>query len=340
MSQLSLLHRVGSQPRCASCMLTSAARAPARSLGRSATPATPRLQKRYPVSGFLRGRLSRALFERSEATRSSSELCGLPPLTSCRSGQNDCQTPRQLPPEAPNFVGRLPELAQLQALVPSKRSSSRSGLAVIVGGPGVGKTALALRWAHQVKDRFPDGQIYIDLRGFGPNPTLTATDALASMLRALGIESTNVPPDEAASSAMYRSVTADRRILLLLDNAADEAQIRPLLPGSSACAVLITSRRVLSGLVVKEGAAIVSLDVLSHDEAWRRFRSEGRGGASQGRAGRNGRDHSSLRCPAAGNCDRRRACGHPSGSAVALRRDSSSGVGWEAVRVVQSGLGR
>src|SRR5262249_51616448 len=123
-------------------------------------------------------------------------------------------------------------------------------ISTISGTAGVGKTALAVHWAHAVADQFPDGQIYLNLRGFGPSAApLDPADAIRALLAAFGVQHA---PD--APGALYRRLVADRRMLILLDNAADADQVRPLLPGSASCHVIVTSRQQLSGLVATDGA--------------------------------------------------------------------------------------
>ncbi|WP_149184015.1 BTAD domain-containing putative transcriptional regulator [Streptomyces sp. TRM49041] len=176
--------------------------------------------------------------------------------------------PSQMPAEPTDYVGRTAELERLDRLLlaPGERGGQVPA-ALITGLPGVGKTALALHWAHRVRGRFPDGQLYVDLHGHALRRPLRAWEALASFLRALGVPHGQIPdnPDEAAN--LYRTRLSGRRVLIVLDNAREESQIRPLLPGDSGCAVLITSRNTLSGLVAREGVLRVGLDVLGQDEA-------------------------------------------------------------------------
>ncbi|MEV4536733.1 BTAD domain-containing putative transcriptional regulator [Asanoa sp. NPDC049518] len=172
-------------------------------------------------------------------------------------------TPAQLPAAVADFSGRDGELAVLDALVADRPVPP----VVITGLPGVGKTALAVRWGQSVRDRFPDGQLYLDLRGSSPRPPLQPTAALAHLLQALGVPAEDIPaePDEAVG--LYRSVTAARRLLVILDNAAAPDQVRPLLPGGGACMVVVTSRDQLRGLTAREGAAALRLGVLAPVEA-------------------------------------------------------------------------
>lgn len=171
--------------------------------------------------------------------------------------------PAQLPAVVTHFAGRRDPLAALDALAGQRPAPP----VVVTGLAGVGKTALAVRWGHAERDRFPDGQFYVDLRGSSPRPPVTPMAALVHFLQALGVPAEQIPaePDEAVG--LYRSVTALRRILVVLDNAADADQVRPLLPGGAGCVVLVTSREQLRGLTAREGAARLRLDVLSPDEA-------------------------------------------------------------------------
>ncbi|MFL6072670.1 MAG: ATP-binding protein [Mycobacteriales bacterium] len=171
--------------------------------------------------------------------------------------------PRQLPPDLANFVGRHDALKELDELAAAAGGVALA-VTVIVGPAGVGKTALAVRWAHRVADRFPDGQLHLDLRGHGPDRPVPATTALARLLHALGVPPGQVPVDLDEQSALYRSLMAGRRMLVLLDNAASAEQVRPLLPGGPDCQVVVTSRGWLSSV---DGASHLRLDVLSEQEA-------------------------------------------------------------------------
>lgn len=177
--------------------------------------------------------------------------------------------PRQLPRGPTHFTGRTAELERLDALLcgagPERPSTAVT--TVIVGAAGVGKTSLALRWAHCAQERFPDGQLHINLRGYDPSPPMTAEHALRSFLRGLGLCPERIPQDVDSMAGIYRSTLAGRRILVMLDNAATPAQVRPLLPDSPGCAVLITSRSRLSGLVARDGAHRITIDTLVPGEA-------------------------------------------------------------------------
>lgn len=176
--------------------------------------------------------------------------------------------PRQLPAATRHFAGRAGPLAALNALLDEATTATTAVISAIEGTAGVGKTALAVHWAHQVADRFPDGQLYANLRGFGPTePATEPTEAIRRFLDALGVPLRRIPPEPDALAALYRSELAGRRLLILLDNARDSAQVRPLLPGTAGCLVLVTSRDPLTGLVAAEGAQPVTVDLLSRDEA-------------------------------------------------------------------------
>ncbi|MBP2330432.1 tetratricopeptide (TPR) repeat protein [Kibdelosporangium banguiense] len=174
--------------------------------------------------------------------------------------------PRQLPPDVGHFVDREKHIERLHVWLdtPHDRAAPAE---VIAGAGGVGKTSLAAHWAHQVRDRFPDGDLYLDLRGYHVERSLSASEGLDYVLRALGVTGERLPVALDAKAALYRSMLHGRRILVLLDNAATTEQIRPLLPGSPTCRVVITSRSRLTGLMIKEGAHRMPLDTLPPDRA-------------------------------------------------------------------------
>ena len=178
--------------------------------------------------------------------------------------------PRQLPASVACFAGRSGELEVLAGLA-EQAACGTGGMVVIsaIGGTaGVGKTALAVHVAHQVADMFPDGQLYADLRGFSPSgDPVPPARVVRGFLGALGVAPQAVPADAEAQVALYRSVLAGKRMLVVLDNARDAAQVRPLLPGSARCLVVITSRSQLAGLAAVEGARLLPLGLLTEQEA-------------------------------------------------------------------------
>jgi DNA-binding SARP family transcriptional activator len=174
--------------------------------------------------------------------------------------------PAQVPPEAAGFAARTAELDQLHALLPA--DASEPAVVVVTGTAGVGKTTLAARFARQVTSRFPDGQLYVNLRGFDPSAVPTEPGiALQAFFDALGVPPRQVPATLDAQTGLFRSLLEGRRMLLLLDNARSTEQVRPLLPASPGCMVVITSRNQLTGLVAAEGARLLPLGVLSNAEA-------------------------------------------------------------------------
>jgi DNA-binding SARP family transcriptional activator/tetratricopeptide (TPR) repeat protein len=177
--------------------------------------------------------------------------------------------PRQLPAGVGRFIGRAAELKALDGLLDQAAKVAGGVVISAIGGmAGVGKTALAVHWAHRVADRFPDGQLYLNLRGFHPSgrPVPPAA-ALRALLDALGIPAGQIPAALDAQAALYRSLLSGRRMLVLLDNARNAGQVRPLLPGGSGCLVLVTSRGELAGLAAAEGAHLLTLDLLTDAEA-------------------------------------------------------------------------
>jgi DNA-binding SARP family transcriptional activator len=173
-------------------------------------------------------------------------------------------TPRQLPATVPNFAGRAAEFAALTEAL----DDGCARTTMITGVAGVGKTTLAVHWAQHVARRFPDGQLYANLRGFDPSGApVAAADAVRGFLMALSVPAEMIPATADAQAGLYRSLLAGKRMLVVLDNARDPAQVRPLLPGSAGCRVLVTSRSLMAGLVAAEGAGQLSLDVLDDAEA-------------------------------------------------------------------------
>ncbi|MEU3979420.1 BTAD domain-containing putative transcriptional regulator [Streptomyces sp. NPDC026672] len=177
--------------------------------------------------------------------------------------------PAQLPVDLASFTGRRGELARFDELLPDLGDSASTVVITAIGGmAGVGKTTLAVHWAHRVADRFPDGQLYVNLRGFHPTGSaMSPAEAIRSFLDAFGVPAHSIPAGLDAQAALYRSLLADRRVLVVLDNARDTEHVRPLLPGAPGCLVVVTSRNQLYGLVAGEGAHAVKLDVLSERDA-------------------------------------------------------------------------
>ncbi|HEV2374204.1 MAG TPA: tetratricopeptide repeat protein, partial [Streptosporangiaceae bacterium] len=186
--------------------------------------------------------------------------------------------PRQLPAATRAFVGRAGELRKLDELLDlvtgaegsggHRRGPGNAAVAAIGGAAGVGKTTLAVHWAHRAANRFPGGQLYVNLRGFDPSgqPAQPA-EAIRAFLDALGVPPERIPAGLDTQAALYRTLLADRRVLVVLDNARDAAQVRPLLPGAPGCLVLVTSRRQLTSLAAAEGAELLTLGLLSAAEA-------------------------------------------------------------------------
>lgn len=175
--------------------------------------------------------------------------------------------PAELPHDTPGFAGRSGELDRLHSLL-APGTANTVVISAIGGAAGIGKTALAVHWAHQVRDRFPDGQLYVNLHGFDHDRRpLEPGEALELLLRSLGLAASEIPPHPEAQGRVFRTLLGDRRLLVLLDNAASADQVRPLLPGSPTCCVLVTSRNRLGDLVAHDGAHALPLDLLQPDEA-------------------------------------------------------------------------
>ena len=237
------------------------------------------------ISDIERGRTvpHRSTADRLAAALGSRDLAGQSPRAMVRAPEDGASGPdadrpdrldRRDPPQllpggVRHFTGRAAELATLTRML-SQAVRERPGMVVIsaIGGTaGVGKTALAVHWAHQVAREFPDGQLYVNLRGYDPGQPLPAADALAGFLRALGVAEPDIPPGADERAARYRSLLAGRRMLVILDNASSQEQVRPLLPGTSSCVALVTSRDALPGLVARDGAARLELDLLPLPDA-------------------------------------------------------------------------
>lgn len=183
--------------------------------------------------------------------------------------------PRQLPPRPTHFTGRTAELARLESLLAASDAHDPATLCItaLVGAPGVGKTALAVHWAHVVGDRFPDGHLYLNLQGYDAGPPLSPHQALEHLLVSLGASPGGIPPELDTRAALYRHVVSGRHLIILLDNVRSAAQLRPLLPGTSRSLMLVTSRSQLSGLVVREGAQRIAVGPLHPQDATDLMRS-------------------------------------------------------------------
>jgi DNA-binding XRE family transcriptional regulator len=180
--------------------------------------------------------------------------------------RNSFPRPAQLPADVAGFAGHADAITRLNELIcPGRRSSGQIPVKAICGAAGVGKTALAVRWAHTSRHRFPDGQLFIDLRGSRTDQDPVAPRAaLGRFLRALGIATIDVPDEVEECATLYRSVLDGQRMLIVLDNAATARQLYPLLPGTASCAVVITSRDELTGLSALGDADHIRLDAPSH----------------------------------------------------------------------------
>jgi DNA-binding SARP family transcriptional activator/tetratricopeptide (TPR) repeat protein len=209
-----------------------------------------------PRRAFQRGAFQRADFQRADFERG--ELAPAPRRT----------VPRQLPADPAHFTGRAAELNTLTGWLDEDGAGGMVVICAVGGTAGVGKTALAVHWAHRVAGRFPDGQLYVNLRGFGPaSAPADPAEAIHLFLETLGADRERIPVSLDGRVAMYRSLLADKRVLIVLDNARDASQVRPLLPASPGCLVIVTSRRQLAGLAAAEAARLVNLDVLTAAEA-------------------------------------------------------------------------
>ncbi|RKR86641.1 tetratricopeptide repeat protein [Micromonospora pisi] len=240
------------------------------------------LPRREVVAGFVRAcgldeesvtawvAVRDALFSRGgqAAVAGDPDLPG-PARDGADTGRQPWPAPQMLPPDIPDFTGRDAEVGTLRQLLrPGPRDGSNSGalvVAAICGMGGVGKTALAVHVAHSLAKAYPDGQLWVDLRDAEASP-LEPSDVLARFLRAVGVDSRAIPADPVERAEIYRTMLADRRVLVVLDNASSERQVRPLLPGAGTCGVLLTSRLRLAGL---EGAQHVDLEMFSPGESIR-----------------------------------------------------------------------
>jgi DNA-binding SARP family transcriptional activator/Tfp pilus assembly protein PilF len=188
-------------------------------------------------------------------------------------GGMTARAPRELPADVAAFTGRAAELAALDDVLLGADANAGAGqptaavISAVSGTAGVGKTALAVHWAHRAAPHFPDGQLHVNLRGYDPEQPITAADALAAFLRSLGVPGPEIPVEDTERAARYRSLLAGKQVLIVLDNASTVEQVRSLLPGSPSCAVLVTSRDSLAGLVSRDGARRLDLDLLPLPDA-------------------------------------------------------------------------
>ena len=210
--------------------------------------------RRLAAQGLLRG-------------GAPTDLLGLGPVTAGDAASVRRPIPAQLPHDVPGFTGRDRELAALESLAADPQNAAVV-ISAIDGIAGVGKTALAVHFAHRMAARFPDGQLFVNLRGFDPDQRpLDPGNVLAGFARALGGDISQAPKDLDELAAMYRSLLSGRQVLVVLDNAANAGQVRPLLPGMAGCLAIVTSRTTLSGLAVRDGARRLTLDLLSSRDA-------------------------------------------------------------------------
>lgn len=184
-------------------------------------------------------------------------------------GRGTRAAPRQLPRGVRVFVNRQADLGRLDDLLTARREGADDGVVayVIAGTAGVGKTSLALHWAHRVRDEFPDGQLYVDLRGYDPGVPVTPDQALEGFLIALGVRASAIPGDVASKSSLYRTILSDRHMLVILDNAGTVAQVRPLIPGMGPSLAIVTSRGSMSGLLIRTPAERTILGTLTEEES-------------------------------------------------------------------------
>jgi DNA-binding SARP family transcriptional activator/DNA polymerase III delta prime subunit len=219
------------------------------------------------------GRKAEALAAYQQARRVFADELGVDPgealqqlhqeILTARSASKPSVRPAQLPPDVRAFVGRTGVVKDLLG----ELNAGRMPVVIVTGPPGVGKTALALHVAHQTRTRFPDGQLYVNLRGYSPEPPLPDTVVLGRFLHALGVPDSQIPSGPDDQTNLYRSLLAGRRVLVVLDNASGPGQVRRLLPGGAGCAVLITSRDDLRGLVALDDGQQVALEPLPAGES-------------------------------------------------------------------------
>jgi DNA-binding SARP family transcriptional activator len=248
----------------------------------AASPLRERLRAQLMLALHMNGRQAEALAAYQQARAVLVEELGIEPgaelrelharilagdpslaASTRRAAGLSAVVPHELPARVRHFTGRGRELAFLTGLLEQDKHGQPTLVISAIGGTaGVGKTALAVAWAHQVARHFPDGQLYVNLRGYDPGQPMPAAEALAGFLRTLGLPGPQVPAKQGARAAAYRSLLAGRRVLIVLDNAREPGQVRPLLPGTPGCVVVVTSRDTLAGLVARDGAQRLELDAL------------------------------------------------------------------------------
>ena len=245
-------------------------------------PGRQRLVELHMLALYRAGRASEALAAYAELRARLADELGLDPDPALRrlhqtilrgepvpgpAGTASAVTPAQLPADLAAFAGRQDHLDWLDATL-GAQAANAVVISAIAGTPGVGKTTLAVHWAHRVRERFPDGQLYANLRGFDPNDNAAPpAEVVRRFLDALKMPAARIPADFGAQVDLYRSLLAGKRVLVILDNARDPDQVRPLLPGTSGCLTVITSRNQLTGLVAIDGARPLALDLLTTQEA-------------------------------------------------------------------------
>jgi NB-ARC domain. len=232
-------------------------------LAGTALPPTDRFDQLIQILGATRSELGPLATARDRVEELRRPNRAAAAKAAARTGE---RVPRELPAPVPGFVGRRSQLAELNRIAASAGQEAGLAIAAICGGGGVGKTALAVHWAHRRAADFPDGQLYIDLRGFSAREPVAPVDALGRFLHALGVEPDRVPSGVDERASRYRTLLAGRRMLVVLDNAVSAEHVRPLLPGSATCMVVVTSRDSLAGLVAADGAQRIQLDVLAESE--------------------------------------------------------------------------
>lgn len=242
-------------------------------LAGTALPPTDRFDQLVQLLGATRAELGPLATARDRVEDLRRPGRSAAPGASARPPASGERAPRELPAPVPGFVGRRTQLAELDRVAASGETGTGLPIAVVCGGGGVGKTALAVHWAHRRAADFPDGQLYIDLRGYSSGEPVTVGDALGRFLHALGVDPDRVPAGVDERAARYRTMVAGRRMLVLLDNAVSAEHVRPLLPGSATCMVVVTSRDSLGGLVAADGAQRIQVDVLAPAESVRLLRS-------------------------------------------------------------------